>query len=88
MGGYWAGWGWKARGRAFKGRRDKWGAVAHYRSMGDSDMPQLSVPPAWALALERADSDLAAGRLVPASQVHALLREAIEEMEAETTNVR
>jgi hypothetical protein len=56
--------------------------------MGDSDMPQLSVPPAWALALERADSDLAAGRLVPASQVHALLREAIEEMEAETTNVR
>ncbi len=51
-------------------------------------MPQLSVSPDWALTLERVDADLAAGRLVPASQVHALLRETIEEMEAGTTNPR
>jgi len=56
--------------------------------MDDSNLPNASVSPAWALALERADADLAAGRIVPASQVHALLLETIEEMAAATAKVR
>jgi hypothetical protein len=56
--------------------------------MDDSKLPSASVPQTWALALERADADLAAGRLVPASKVHAMLLETLEEMEAETAKVR
>jgi hypothetical protein len=56
--------------------------------MDDSDLPNASAPPAWSLALERADADMAAGRIVPASRVHALLLKALEDMRADTEKLR
>lgn len=71
-----------------EGGRDKRGACTQYNDMDDSNLPSASVPQTWALSLERADADMAAGRIVPASKVHAMLLETLEEMEAETAKVR
>ena len=57
------------------------GLDAPYHQMMD-DTGQQPPPPHWIEALDRAEADLAAGRLIDGETVHRKLREAIARMEA------
>lgn len=52
-----------------------------YRTLMDDDTSRPP-PPEWLRAIEESDADLAAGRIVPASVVHAELDATIAELEA------
>jgi hypothetical protein len=48
----------------------------------------LPPPAAWLESLDRAEADIAAGRTVPASVVHAMLEESIVRLEARAQNLK
>jgi hypothetical protein len=54
----------------------------------DEEDTGLPPPDAWLKALDRAEADIAAGRTVPASVVHAMLEETIVRMEARARDLK
>ncbi len=61
--------------------------ASHTRIMDEEDTG-LPPPDAWLKALDRAEADIAAGRTVPASVVHAMLEETIVRMEARARDLK
>jgi hypothetical protein len=54
----------------------------------DEEDTVLPPPAAWLESLDRAEADIAAGRTVPASVVHAMLQESIVRMETRAQNLK
>jgi hypothetical protein len=46
----------------------------------DDEVPQTEPPPSWIEALDRADADIAAGRVVDGAVIHKMLDEALERL--------
>jgi len=47
----------------------------------DDQTHERPLPPGWLEALADGEADIAAGRIVPASEIHRMLRDTLERME-------
>jgi hypothetical protein len=55
-------------------------AASGYIGLMDDEVPQTEPPRSWIEALDRADADIAAGRVVDGALIHKMLEDALDRL--------